>query len=82
MEKTGSLLAHLGCPKSDPDLKIFLVLFDEKIYTVHKRTVSGSEIAFYYFFKFQTLVRSCQTYSSPTTHLGELVQSGKVNQFI
>ena len=54
--ETDSLLAHLGRSKNDPGLEMFLVLYDEKIYPVHKRTKGGSEIVCYYFFKFQRLV--------------------------
>ena len=32
------------------------VLYDEKMYPVHKRTESGPEIVFHYFFKLQRLV--------------------------
>ena len=54
MREIGSLLAHLGVPKPRR-LKIFFVLYDVKIYPVHKETLSGAEIAFY-FLRFQRLV--------------------------
>lgn len=46
MKKTGSLLARLGL-KNEPRLKIFSVLYDKKIYLVHKQSESRPEIAFY-----------------------------------
>ena len=50
MTETGSLLAHLGIPKYKSGLKIFFVLYNEKMYPVHKQSEGGPEIAGYYFF--------------------------------
>ena len=36
MRETGSFLVN--CPQNEPGLKIFLLLYDEKIYAAHKRT--------------------------------------------
>ena len=38
------------------DLEIFLVLPEEKMYLVHKRTKGRPKLLFYYLFKFQRLV--------------------------
>ena len=46
MEETGSLLALLRRSKNEPGLEFFLVLYDVKMYTVHKRTKSGPEKVF------------------------------------
>ena len=46
MGESGSLLAHLGRSKNKPHLKIFFLLCDEKMYPVHKRTKSVTEIVF------------------------------------
>ena len=46
MEETGSLLALLRRSKNEPGLEFFLVLYDEKMYKVHKRTKSGPEKVF------------------------------------
>ena len=55
-ERNLSSCGSLRFSKNEPDLKIFFVLCREKIYPVHKRTESGPEKAFHYFFDFQRLV--------------------------
>ena len=44
------------CSKTEPGLKMFFSLCDEKMPPVYKQTKRGSEIAFCYIFKFQRLV--------------------------
>ena len=40
------------CFKREPGLKIFISLYGEEKYSIHKRTERGSKIALIYFFKF------------------------------
>ena len=54
MRETGSFLARSS--KNQPGLKIFFVLYYEKIYPVQKRIEGRSEIVFPHFFKFQRLI--------------------------
>ena len=55
-ERNLSSCGSLRFSKNEPGLKIFFVLYREKIYPVHKRTESGPEKVFHYFFDFQRLV--------------------------
>lgn len=54
--ETGSLLVPLGRSKNDPGRELYIELFDKIVYPVRKRTKTGPEIVFFYFFEFQRLV--------------------------
>ena len=49
------LVTMIRCFKNEPGLQIFFSLYDGKMYPVHKRDESGSEIAFYYILRFKRL---------------------------
>ena len=50
--------------KNEPGLKLFLALYDKKMYPFHKQTESRPELTFYYFFKFQKRVLQLQNFHS------------------
>ena len=55
-EQNCSPFGSSRCSKNEPGLKIFFVLYDKKMFPVHRRTKSRTEIISYHVFNFQILV--------------------------